>query len=125
MVCYHSTLDLYLFAAVIVVEPVKAQTPVVSGTAEVTDGSSTTLTCTSSSSLVEASYVWKVDGVTVSGATSSTYTPPNAAMDSSGRAYTCAVIIDGVLSDESTTGVTIKGKSVHNFSDLLEKQKPS
>ena len=95
----------------------KTQTPVVNGTATVTDRRTTILTCTSSSSLVEASYVWKVDGVTVSGATSSTYTPPNAAMDSSGRAYTCAVIIDGVLSDESTTGVTIKGKSVHNFSD--------
>ena len=93
-----------------VVESVKAQTPVVSGTATVADGATTTLTCTSASSpLVEAVYQWKEDGTTVDGAFSNTYTTPSISMESNGITYTCAVMVDGVTSDESTAGVTLEG----------------
>ena len=88
----------------------KAKTPVVSGTATVTDGTTTTLTCTSASSpLTGASYVWKQNGVTVTGATSSTYTTPGVAMSNHGDAYTCAVTFNTVTSDDSSTGLTLTG----------------
>ena len=89
--------------------PVKAQTPAVSGTAVVTDGTTTTLTCTSASSLTGASYVWKQNGGTVAGAVSSTYTTPSVTMSNHGDTYTCAVTFNTVTSDDSTTGITLTG----------------
>ena len=92
---------------------VKAQTPAVSGTAVVTDGTTTTLTCTSASSpLTGASYVWKQNGVTVTGATSSTYTTPSVTMSNHADVYTCAVTFNTVTSDDSTTSVTLTGNLV-------------
>ena len=94
---------------------VKAQTPAVSGTAVVTDGTTTTLTCTSASSpLTSASYVWKQNGNTVAGAVSSTYTTPSVTMSNHGDVYTCAVTFNTVTSDDSTTGVTLTGLLIHS-----------
>ena len=89
---------------------VKAQTPIVNGTATVTDGSTTTLTCTSASSLSGESYVWKKNSATVTGATSSTYTTPSVTMSSNGDVYTCAVTFNSETSDDSASGVTLTGR---------------
>lgn len=89
----------------------KAQTPTVSGTSSLTDGDTTTLTCSSASSpLSGASYEWYADGIAVSGASSSTYTTPVVSMSDDGKVYTCKVVFNAVTSDISSTSVTLTGE---------------
>ena len=89
---------------------VKAKTPSVSGTALLTDGTTTTLTCSSPSTpLTTATYVWKQNGNTVAGAVSSTYTTSSVSMSNHGDTYKCAVTFNSVTSDDSATGLTLTG----------------
>lgn len=76
-----------------------------------TDGDTTTLTCSSvSSPLVGATYEWYADGIAVSGASSSTYTTPAVSMSDDGKVYTCKVVFNTVTSDISSTSVTLTGE---------------
>ena len=90
---------------------VKPGTPTVTGTQEVSDGTTTTLTCESSDELPSTgvSYVWKRNGDPVDGAVTSTYTTPNVALSNLGDKYTCAVTVNNVASDDSTTPLTLTG----------------
>ena len=90
---------------------VKPATPTVTGTEEVSDGTTTTLTCESSDELPSTgvSYVWKRNGDPVDGAVTSTYTTPNVALSNIGDKYTCAVTVNNVASDDSTTPLTLTG----------------
>ena len=90
---------------------VKPATPTVTGTEEVSDGTTTTLTCESSDELPSTgvSYVWKRNGDPVDGAVTSTYTTPNVALSNLGDKYTCAVTVNNVASDDSTTPLTLTG----------------
>ncbi|XP_070181311.1 serine-rich adhesin for platelets-like [Littorina saxatilis] len=58
----------------------KPQTPTISGTSSLTDGENTTLTCSSASALINATYEWYADGSVISGASTSTYTTPAVSM---------------------------------------------
>ena len=90
----------------------KPKRPAVTGTEVVIDGTATTLTCTAADSLPSdgVSYVWKLNGGTVTGAVTSTYTTPNVALSNHGDVYTCAVIINEVASEDSTSSLTLTGK---------------
>ena len=88
---------------------VKAQAPTVSGTSSLTDGDTTTLTCTSASSLSGATYEWYANSNLISGATSNTYTTPAVSMSDDGNVYTCKVIFNAVTSDISSNSVTLTG----------------
>lgn len=90
---------------------VKAQTPTVSGTSGLTDGDTTTVTCSSGSSpLSGATYEWYANAVLISGASSSTYTTPAVSISDDGNVYTCKVIFNTVTSDISSTSVTLTGE---------------
>ncbi|XP_070181334.1 serine-rich adhesin for platelets-like [Littorina saxatilis] len=103
---------------------VKAQTPTVSGTSSLTDGDTTTLTCSSASSpLSGASYEWYANGIAVSGASSSTYTTPVFSMSDDGKVYTCKVVFNAVTSDISSTSVTLTGE--YEWLVLLYPKRPA
>lgn len=90
---------------------VKAQTPTVSGTSSLTDGDTTTLTCSSASSpLSGATYEWYLGGVLISGATSSSHTTSAVSMSNDGNVYTCKVTFNAVTSDISSNSVTLTGE---------------
>ena len=101
----------------------KPQTPTISGTAVVTDGTTTTLTCTTASSLTGASYVWKQNGGTVAGAVSSTYTTPSVTMSNHGDVYTCAVTFNSVTSDDTVSGLTLTGEFIMKMLHIKQKCK--
>ena len=99
------------FCCVIAAKPL---TPDVSST-EVTAGVATTLTCASTSitaGMSDVSYVWKLNGKEVKGATtndrSSTYVTPTLTMENDGDVYTCAVLVNGVPSDGGSVTLSRK-----------------
>ena len=92
---------------------VRAEAPTISGTSLVTDGGSTTLVCTSTTqNLISATYVWKENNVVLPSVTGSSYTTPALSLANNGNQYKCAVTVNGVTSDDSTTTVTLSGKLI-------------
>ena len=92
---------------------VKPQTPTVSGSSSLTDGDTTSLTCTTASSLTTGvTYEWLLAGTVISGATSSVYMVSAVTLSDDGNAYTCRVTFNSVTSDVSSNEATLTGE--HN-----------
>ena len=95
------------------VKPGKPATPTIQGRSNVTDGSSSVLTCVSNPPASPGAIVtFFLNGVQVSSGPSSSYKTSVVGVQNTGDYYTCKVTENGVASDESNR-LTLKGIHRH------------
>ena len=89
----------------------KVRGPAVTGDLDVLDGGTTALSCGTDSTLPPSqtiTYAWTLNGALLDGVNTESYTTTTVDLNSDYE-YTCTMTVNGVLSDDSTTGLTLKG----------------